>query len=198
MARPWLVGGLLASLLFTGRPARAESPEQAASPWYVPDHAALQFAGSIGMLAAGPGWAFLDEQLELEVLVGWAPRAVVGADFVTLTLKGQWHPFHVTHREWSFRPFTVGAAFSYTFGDDYYLTLPDRYVSGYYWFKTALRPALLLGGSAGRPMPSLGLRHLEGYYELVATDFRIVQFLQNPSTVKTGLFTLALGARIRF
>ena len=35
---------------------------------------------------------------------------------------------------------------------------------------------------------ALGLRHLEGYYELVATDFRIVQFLQNPSTVKTGLF----------
>ncbi|WP_426730293.1 hypothetical protein [Myxococcus faecalis] len=205
MSRPGLAGGLLASLLLAASSARAEeqelledASESKGAPWYVPDHAAVQFAGSIGMLAAGPGWAFLDEQVDLEVLVGWAPQAVAGSDFVTLTLKAQWHPFRVRHGEWDIRPLTLGAAFSYTFGDDFYLTLPDRYESGYYWFKTALRPAFLLGGGVGRPAKVLGFERLEGYYELVATDYRIVQFLRNPDTVKLGLFSLALGARARF
>ncbi|AGC46897.1 hypothetical protein MYSTI_05620 [Myxococcus stipitatus DSM 14675] len=197
MNRSGLAAGLLVVWLLLGLPARAESRASEA-PWYVPDHASLQFAGSLGMLAAGPGWAFLDEQVDVQVLLGWAPRAVAGADFVTLTLKAQWHPFHIARGDWSIRPLTVGAAFSYTFGDRYFLTLPDRYEPGYYWFKTALRPALLLGGSVGHAMPELGVSVLEGYYELVATDYRIVQFVQNPLTVNTGLFSLALGARLRF
>ena len=48
------------------------------------------------------------------------------------------------------------------------------------------------------PARVLGFERLEGYYELVATDYRIVQFLRNPDTVKLGLFSLALGARVRF
>lgn len=197
MMRSGFVGGLLVAWLLVGLPARAE-PRTHEAPWYVPDHAALQFAGSIGMLAAGPGWAFLDEQVDVQALLGWAPRAVAGADFVTLTLKAQWHPFLITHRDWRIRPLTVGAAFSYTFGDRYFLKLPDRYDSGYYWFTTALRPMIFLGGSVGHSLPERGAPTLEGYYELVATDYRLVQFVQNPGTVNTGLFSLALGARLRF
>ena len=52
--------------------------------------------------------------------------------------------------------------------------------------------------SAGRPVSALGLRLLEGYVELVATDYRLVHFLRNPVVVETGLFSLALGAKLRF
>ncbi|MFP2904478.1 hypothetical protein ACLESD_05360 [Pyxidicoccus sp. 3LFB2] len=189
--------GLALALLLASPVASAEVPEDA-RPWFVPDHAALQLAGSIGFLSAGPGWGFVNDRLEAELLLGWAPPAVAGEDFLTVTLKGEWHPFLGTWRGWTLRPLTVGLLFSYTFGDAYFVGLPDRYPDGYYWFSTGLRPALLMGGSAGRPVPALGLRLLEGYVELVATDYRLLHFLRSPATVETGLFSLALGAKLRF
>ncbi|MCP3140675.1 hypothetical protein [Pyxidicoccus xibeiensis] len=197
MAARWHSRALALALLLLALDVRAEGPPDE-RPWYVPDHAALQLAGSIGLLSAGPGWGFLDDALDAQLLLGWAPPAVAGEDFLTVTLKGQWHPFRLRWSGWSVRPLTVGLLLSYTFGDEYFVTLPDRYPDGYYWFKTGLRPALLLGGSVGRPVPALGLRNLEGYVELVATDYRLVHFLRNPVTVETGLFSLALGARLRF
>ena len=197
MGAAWHVRALLLALLLAPLEARTE-PARDALPWYVPDHVSLQLAGSIGLLSGGPGWAFLDEAVEGELLLGWSPPAVTGEDFLTLTLKGQWHPFRIDWRGWTLRPLTVGLLFSYTFGDAYFVGLPDRYPDGYYWFNTALRPALLLGGGAGRPVPALGLRLVEGYFELVATDYRLVQFIRSPATVETGLFSLALGARLRF
>ncbi|MBZ4418929.1 hypothetical protein [Myxococcus sp. RHSTA-1-4] len=197
MQAVWHARALVLTLLLIPVEALTEPPREG-PPWYVPDHASLQLAGSIGLLSAGPGWAFLDEAVEAGLLLGWAPPLVAGEDFLTLTLKGQWHPFRVEWRGWSLRPLTVGMLFSYTFGDAYFVRLPDRYPDGYYWFKTGLRPALLVGGGAGRPVPALGLRLLEGYFELVATDYRTIHFVQDPGTVRTGLFSLALGARFRF
>lgn len=202
----WLLRGFVLVLLLVSAEAHAELPEAEAHaelsadalPWFVPDQAVLQLAGSIGLLSAGPGWGFLDDGVEAGLLLGWAPPAVAGEDFVTVTLKGQWHPFRLRLRGWTLRPLTVGLQLSYTFGDAYFVKLPARYPDGYYWFDTALRPALLLGGGAGRPVPSLGLRLVEGYVELVATDYRLVHFLRNPATVETGLFSLALGAKVRF
>ncbi|WP_164013336.1 hypothetical protein [Pyxidicoccus trucidator] len=197
MPAPWHLRGLLLALLLVSAEARAESPEDE-RPWFVPDQAALQLAGSIGFLSAGPGWGFFDDKVEAGLLLGWAPPAVAGEDFLTVTLKGQWHPFRLDWRGWTLRPLTVGLLLSYTFGDAYFVGLPDRYPDGYYWFRTGLRPAVLLGASAGRPVSALGLRLLEGYVELVATDYRLVHFLRNPVTVETGLFSLALGAKLRF
>lgn len=198
MAAAWHARLLLVVALLGGATAALAEPLREEPPWYMPDHASLQLAGSIGLLSAGPGWAFLDESVEAGLLLGWAPPLVAGEDFLTLTLKGQWHPLRLEWRGWHLRPLTVGMLFSYTFGDAYFVRLPERYDDGYYWFKTGLRPALLLGGGAGRPVPSLGLRLLEGYVELVATDYRIVHFIRSPRIVSTGLFSLALGARLRF
>ncbi len=197
MAVSWHTWALVLALLLAPVEGRAESLEDT-RPWFVPDQAALQLAGSIGLLSAGPGWGFLEDTLEAGLLLGWAPPAVAGEDFLTVSLKGQWHPFRLDWRGWTMRPLTVGLLLSYTFGDAYYVALPDRYPDGYYWFKTGLRPALLVGGSVGRPVPALGLRRLEGYFELVATDYRLLHFLRSPATVRTGLFSLALGAKLRF
>ncbi|QDE84770.1 hypothetical protein [Myxococcus xanthus] len=192
-----LRASLVVALLLAAREARPE-PAHEASPWYVPDHAAMQFAGAIGFLSAGPGWSFLDDTVEAALLVGWAPPALAGEDFFTFTLKGQWRPFLFDAAGWTVRPLMVGAMLTYTVGDDYFAGLPSRYDRGYYWFRTAIRPALLLGASAGRPVEALNLRFVEGYFELVATDYRLVQFIRNPSTVNVELFTLALGVKLRF
>ncbi|ATB49378.1 hypothetical protein [Corallococcus macrosporus] len=192
-----LKASLLAALLLAARQSRAEAAREG-SPWYVPDHAAMQLAGAIGFLSAGPGWSFRDDTVEAAFLLGWAPPALAGEDFLTFTMKGQWRPFRLDAAGWTVRPLTVGAMLSYTVGDDYFAGLPSRYDRGYYWFRTALRPALLLGASAGRPVEALNLRLVEGYFELVATDYRLVQFVRNPATVNVELFTLALGVKLRF
>jgi len=176
----------------------AVEAEEDKRPWYVPGHAAMQLAGSIGFTSAGPGWSFWEEAVEAELMLGWAPRAIAGADFITLTLRGRWNPFRLRYGNWTFRPLSVGGMFSYTFGGDYFLSQPGRYPDGYYWFRTALRPALILGASVGHSARMFELDRVEAYAELVATDFRLVQFFHNPATVKTGIVSLALGARLRF
>ncbi|WNZ59818.1 hypothetical protein QEG98_27820 [Myxococcus sp. MxC21-1] len=195
-ARGTLRASLLAALLLAAREARPE-PAHEASPWYVPDHAAMQFAGAIGFLR-GAGLELPRRDRGGRAAGGLGAARVGGEDFFTFTLKGQWRPFLLDAAGWTVRPLMVGAMLSYTVGDDYFAGLPSRYDRGYYWFRTAIRPALLLGASVGRPVEALNLRFVEGYFELVATDYRLVQFIRNPSTVNVELFTLALGVKLRF
>jgi hypothetical protein len=169
----------------------------AAKPWYEPDHAKLQFAGSIGFLSSGPGWAWANRRLEGDVLLGWVPPRYGGEHVVSATGKLTWLPWRVNVAGWELRPATAALQLTYTFGSDYFALLPSHYPSGYYELPTALRAGLALGAAAGRP--AWGLRHVGAYAELVAIDVPLALWLRNRRALgPEDVFTLALGARVEF
>jgi hypothetical protein len=172
-------------------------PRAADRPWYVPDRVKLQLAGNVGFLSPGAGWAFAGDRLEGDVFLGWVPRAVIDDDdILSLTGKLSWLPWTVElGRRWVLRPATLALQVTYTFGDEYYVLLPDRYPAGYHDFPTALRAGLAVGAGVSRRSRG-ALRELGVYAELVALDAMLVSWARNRDGLgPTDVFSLALGVR---
>jgi hypothetical protein len=174
--------------------ASAAAEERRRHP-LLPDQAKLQFAGAIGLVSAGTGYAFARRRVELDLFLGWVPESLADAHLVALTGKLTWLPWSARlARDWRLRPFTAGLAVSYWLNDRFFLRNPDRYPSGYYPVPTALRATVAVGGTIGRsigPFSELAL-----YWELVAVDVPLAFWIQNRRTVSaTDVISLALGVR---
>jgi hypothetical protein len=178
--------------------AARSAAEPAARHPLVPDHAKLQFAGAIGLVSAGAGYAFAGRRLELDAFVGWVPESLADTDIVVLTAKLTWLPWSApVLRSWRLRPLTLGVAVSYAPGDRFFIRNPDRYPSGYYPLPTALRASVQAGGTFGRstgPFSEVAL-----YWELVAVDVPLAYWVQNPGVLRArDVISLALGVRAAF
>lgn len=169
---------------------------EAARAWYLPDQAKLQLAGNIGFVSPGVGWSWAGRRLEADVIFGWVPEAIGGVPVFSLTGKLTWLPWRVAvGRDWRLAPVSLALQLTYTFGEDYFVLLPDYYPKGYYNVPTALRSGVGLGSAIGRPL--WGLPHVGLYYELVAIDAPLVFWLSNRDAVSvTDVFSLALGVRV--
>jgi hypothetical protein len=195
MSGPAARAALLAlALAPAGTPAAAPP---AARAWYLPDQAKLQFAGDIGFLSPGVGYAWAERRLEGDLFFGWVPRAVGGEDIVSFTGKLTWLPWELPlGRRWLVRPFSAAVQLTYTLGHEYFLVLPERYGPNYYDFETALRAGLALGGTVGRRGGG-ALKEIGVYWELVALDAMLVIWYRNTGTFgPRDVFTLALGIRL--
>jgi hypothetical protein len=182
--------------------AAAVEAEAAAGrrPWYAPDQLKLQFAGNVGFLSPGVGYAWSDRRVEADLFFGWVPRAVGGEDIVSFTAKLTWLPWALdVGRRWLVRPFSAGVQTTYTLGDDYFMTLPSRYRPHYYDFPnypTALRAGVAFGGALGRK-GSGTIREIAVYAELVALDTMLVAWARNREALGLAdVFSLALGVRL--
>jgi hypothetical protein len=185
---------LLAALPAMALPVRAAAGTR--HP-LLPDHAKLQFAGALGLVSAGGGWALAGRRLELDLLVGWVPPSLAGFHLVALTGKGTWLPFDVSIARWRLRPFTLALAFTHSFGDQFWLRLPGRYPPRYYPLATSLRWSVAAGGALGRRVGRL--EHLGVYWEVVAVDLPLVHWVKNPRAVRASdVLSLALGVRASF
>jgi hypothetical protein len=165
-------------------------------PWYAPDQLKLQFAGNVGFLSPGVGYAWAGRRVEADLFFGWVPRAVGGEDIVSFTAKLTWLPWEVDlGRRWFLRPLSTGLQLTYTLGDEYFVTLPSKYGPGYYDHPTALRAGVAFGGALGRK-GSGAIRELSVYAELVALDLMLVAWARNRETIgPTDVFSLAIGLR---
>lgn len=181
-------------------PAAAHAGEAAdarARAWYVPDHAKLQFAGNIGFLSPGVGYALARERLELDLFLGWVPEAVVGRDIWSVTGKLTWLPWTAAAGGWRFQPLTAAVQLTNTFGDEFFIREPEGFPRGYHMLPTALRAGLAVGGTATAPWR--GLERVSLYYELVAVDVMLAFWTTNRDAVDlSDVVSLALGARVAF
>jgi hypothetical protein len=192
-ARALLV--VLALLVVAPAPATAGG-----HAWYVPDHLKLQLAGNVGFLSPGAGYAWAGRRLETDVFLGWVPRAVSeDSDILSMTGKVTWLPWkRDLGAVYRLHPLTLALQLTYTFGDDYYVSLPARYPPQYYDFPTALRAGVGVGGALGiRLRPGRAVRQVAVYYELVALDFMLLAWARNQTELgPLEVFSLAIGTRV--
>jgi hypothetical protein len=178
-------------------PVLTPSAGQARRHWALPDQAKLQFAGNVGFLSPGVGYAWLGRKLEADLFFGWVPPPFGGEHIVATTAKLTWLPWHLSAGDWKVRPLTLAFQVTYTFGAEYWVVQPDRYPKGYYQLPTAINTALALGAAAGRPL--WGLEEVGAYLEFVALDTVLTFWLANRGTIDIqDAFSAALGARVAF
>jgi hypothetical protein len=166
--------------------------------WYVPDQTKLQLGGWIGFLSPGVGYSWFDRRLEADLFAGWVPPPFGGEHILSMTGKVTWLPLRLELAEaLTAHPLTLSAQVTYTFGSEYWIFEPSgRYpMPDYYPLPTALRAALGVGGDLGRRM--WGLERVAIYYELVALDLMLGNWIGNPDALgPTDVFSLAVGLRL--
>jgi hypothetical protein len=191
------LAALLAALAVAAIPSGAWADERRHP--LVPDHAKLQFAGAVGLVSAGGGYAFARRHLELDALVGWVPASIADVDLLMVTGKLTFLPWkwRLPHG-WRLRPVTSSLALTYTFGDRFFLRSPDKYpTSDYYPLPTALRGTVALGATLGRAVRSF--EELGVFVELVAVDIPLAFWVRNQDAVRASdVISVALGLRAEF
>ncbi|HYG69689.1 MAG TPA: hypothetical protein VD838_18585 [Anaeromyxobacteraceae bacterium] len=194
--RPLGVAALLLALALPFGTAAAE--DEPSRRWFVPDHAKLQLAGDIGFLSPGVGWEHANRKIHVDLFLGWVPEAIGGHDIWSATGKITFTPWRLNRGErWVVQPFSVGTQVTWTFGSEYFVRAPSRYVAGYYEIPTALRAGLTVGAGVARKLRDQ--RELGLYAELVALDLLVREWIENPDVLgPTDVLSLAIGTRFAF
>lgn len=165
-----------------------------------PSHAKIQYAGNIGFISAGVGYTFWKEKGQTDVLLGYLPKSIGGVTITTLTAKAAYYPWQIKIGDtYNYEPIYGGIYLSYAFGSKYYTVLPDYYPRGYYWWPTALRAGLFIGGRIKKDISFGPVDHLGFYYEFGTYDLKLISVLSNLNYFSvTDAFDLALGIRFKF
>lgn len=197
---------ILAIFLFAAAVAQAQSlPDTLAltkrERWYIPDFASLQYAGSIGFFSAGAGYDLFHKKAKAELLFGYMPKSVGGANIETATLKFTGHVVKARLTEnTTLHALNVGTFFNYTFGREFSSDLPGWYPSGYYWWSEAIRVNIFIGGDVSYTPPRLkSIRKVDVYYELGTNELKFVSYVQNTGYLSIwDILHAGIGIRAHF
>lgn len=197
MKRCWLVFVCLAVGLGT---AFAELDAQPHSPWYLPQHIKVQFAGNVGVFSIAGSRFSQNKHWESDFSYGYVPKSVAGVDIHTLALKGNYYP-------WSWRlndkyrlyPGYVGVGLNYTFGAQYNTIFDKKYPKTYYQFlPLQIAPLLGIRLDHGKKLTSTAVSP-GVYLEVATTHMYLIHYINNPDFLSvTDIFNVALGVRIPF
>ena len=173
--------------------------------WYslVPTYSKLQFAGNMGLLSVGFGWDYgKHNQWETDLLFGYLPKYDSDRVKVTMTLKQNYIPWNITLGEgpFSFEPLTCGLYFNTVFGDEFWVSEPDRYPSGYYGFSSKVRTHIFLGQRVTFDIPRkkrFMAKSITLFYELSSCDLYIVSAFTNSYLRMHDYLSLSFGLKMQ-
>ncbi|HEY6558031.1 MAG TPA: hypothetical protein VI072_12190 [Polyangiaceae bacterium] len=164
-----------------------------------PDFAKLQSGGYSGVVGLGLGYAAFDDVLNLTVLYGYVPRAVAGKHVHALSAAFSVRPFEIDLDPLRVLPLYAGAGVLHTWGSGYFLTLPERYSSGYYR-PTGVHASFHLGVELDwLPSSASWLERHGTFAELTVLEIFAGRYLRNPDSLGIHeVASLALGYRAAF
>jgi hypothetical protein len=170
-------------------------------PWYLPDHMVVQFAGNIGLLSAGPGYSYLGDKMQTDILYGFTPGFQTKTSIHILTAKNAYHPFKFDLKKgYILEPLRLGLGISYSVGDQFYTTWPERYPDGYYWWSTSFRLTPFIGSSISRGIGNgqTVIKRVQLYSELGTHDLAFISFINNKRFPVTRILNIAIGTKLVF
>lgn len=166
--------------------------------WYVPDFAKVQTGGLRGRYTAGIGYAAFNDVLNVGLLYGYSPNEVDEDGVSTLSFEIAGRPIEIRADSLRIVPLEVGVGLLYAIGDEFELTYPDRYSSGYYP-PTAVHALGYLGLEVDW-VPEGGFFERIGLYYQVSTIYTYLRdVLENTETASVSdSFASTIGYRAAF
>lgn len=194
---------LLWVLLIIAAAAKAQDSHTSNTnrPWYLPDHAVVQFAGNIGLFSAGPGYSYARDKMQTDILYGITPGFETQTSIHILTAKTAYHPVKVNLQNgFLLEPLRLGLGISYSAGHHFYTKWPSRYPDGYYWWTTSFRLTPFVGASISRKVgdENSAIRRVQLYSELGTHDLALISFLNNKNFPVGRILNIAFGTKLIF
>lgn len=170
----------------------------------MPDHAKLQFAGSIGMFSGGVGWTYgRKKQWETDILIGFLPKFESEKAKAVLTLKESYIPWKVRlkHSQWYLQPLSCSLFMSSVLSGEFWAREPDKYPNGYYGFSTRIRFNLSMGQRVAyvlKDPDNWWFNEVAAYYELGACDTDFITFFGDRTIRFYQILSLAIGMKLYY
>lgn len=113
----------------------------------LPDYVKLQFAGGIGVVSPGIGYTFFNHKLDISLFYGYIPEYFTADDLhsVSLQFTLKFLNFKVSDNI-EILPLNFGMFTHHTFGNEFWVKLPDNYPEGYYWWSPGINTGMFIGG----------------------------------------------------
>lgn len=168
--------------------------------YLVPEQVKLQFAGSMGMLSAGPGWYYgKKDQWETDLFLGFIPRINNMQGHITFTVKQTYSPFKVgLKRRIIYEPLTAGIYINKIFGPYFWDKLPEKYPRKYYFWATNTRFNVFIGQAVALKRQEATQRYWSFFYEINTNDLYFLSAISNRMIKATDIINLSFGFRYRF
>ncbi|MDA3779244.1 MAG: hypothetical protein PF487_03275 [Bacteroidales bacterium] len=114
---------------------------------FLPNYVKLQFAGGIGFLSTGVGYTFFDRKLDLTFFYGYIPKYVTADDLhsVSLQLTVKLLKYKIL-KNVEILPLNFGFFGHHTFGNEFWVKLPNNYPDNYYWWAPGRSIGVFIGG----------------------------------------------------
>ena len=114
---------------------------------FLPKYIKLQYAGGIGFMSVGVGYTFIKNRLDVTMFYGYVPKVFSITDLhsISLQLTGKLLKFDINENI-QILPLNFGWYAHHTFGSEFWITLPDKYSKGYYWWSPGRNAGIFIGG----------------------------------------------------
>jgi hypothetical protein len=163
----------------------------------LPDFAKLQSGGYSGTATLGLGYSAFEDRLNVAFLYGYVP-ASSGRSVQSLHFLLSFRAIELGSRALRWLPFYTGLGALCTWGDGYFLIVPKRYPTGYY-YPTALRFTAHIGSELDWLLANSAFHRHGVYAELTTLDVFAFEYLKNPVLVDvTDIVSTSLGYRAAF
>jgi hypothetical protein len=135
---------LLGSLQIRGQEIKQE--ENSKFHNLIPDYVKLQYAGGIGFMSAGVGYTFFKHRLDVTMFYGYVPKYFSVDDLHSISLQLTAKLLHFKlNDKLDLLPLNFGWYAHHTFGNEFWLRLPDKYTEGYYWWSPGRNAGIFIG-----------------------------------------------------
>ena len=197
-----IIAFILFSIFATGTAnASGEEPDTNGLKKLYPHHYKVQFAGDIGFLSAGFGYDFFNNRMDLSCFYGYVPKKFSKENIhsVSLQLTGNPFKFNIKSR-FEYYPLNVGLFIQHTFGEEYHLTLPDRYPDQYYRWYPGRSGGLFFEGQLNYQYKNSSqiFSKIGFYYRIVTRVIYVTSKYSNSSIPLEDIFNLGLGIVIYY
>jgi len=163
---------------------------------FVPDYLKLQYAGGIGFMSAGLGYTFVDHRIDVSFFYGYVPNWFTVDDLHSVSLQFTAKLIRIkTKSNIEILPLNIGWYLHHTFGNEYWVKLPDNYPKDYYWWSPGRNAGVFLGGEIktkilANKTPASGL----AFYARIGTrGLYLASKIGNSSIPVTDIVELGFG-----
>mgnify|MGYP000958301207 CR=1 FL=1 len=169
----------------------------------IPTHTTIQYAGNIGLLSIGTGWDYgKHRQWETNLLFGFIPKYSSKKAKITMTLKQSYIPWSIDiGKGFSVEPLSCGLYMNTVFGDQFWVSEPERYPKGYYGFSSKIRFHIFMGqgitfnlGNNSR----FSAKAITLFYEISTCDLYLISAATNSYLKPKDYLSLSFGVKIQW
>ena len=169
----------------------------------IPTHTKIQFAGNMGLLSFGTGWDYgRRNQWETDLLLGFIPKYSSKKAKVTMTLKQNYMPWSINlGKGFSTEPLACGLYLNTVFGNQFWVSEPERYPKGYYGFSSKVRIHVFLGQRLTYdidPNRRFLAKSVTFFYEISTCDLYLISAVTNSYLRPRDYLSLSFGLKFQW